>query len=108
MLYAGDLRHSIRLQALQESVDSGGGHARVWTDIGRTHAHITPVSGGEWLRSEQVQSHMTHRVTLRWLPGLTSKMRLLFGDRVFNVRMVRNLDERRRWIELMCEEGVAQ
>ncbi len=108
MIAAGTLRHSIRVQSLVETVDAGGGRTRAWVDYFLTHAAITPMSGRELRAGGQMQAPMTHRLTLRWAPGLTAKMRVLFGTRVFNVRAVRNLDERNRWVELLCEEGVAQ
>jgi len=34
-------------------------------------------------------------------------MRVLFNGRVFNIRSAINLEERNRWTEMSCEEGVA-
>ncbi len=39
--------------------------------------------------------------------GVAPKQRLLFGARTLNIRAVVNPDERNRWLELLCEEGVA-
>ena len=50
---------------------------------------------------------MTHRVKIRYRAGVTAKMRLTFGARVFNIRGVINAGERDRTLELLCEEGVA-
>lgn len=108
MIAAGHLRHGIRVQSVSSTTDTGGGRVPVWIDYALTHASITPVSGREQISGGKVQASMTHRITLRWIPGVTAKMRVLFGTRVFNVRAVRNLDERNRWLELLCEEGVAQ
>jgi SPP1 family predicted phage head-tail adaptor len=107
VLYAGDLRHSVRIQAYRQVSDGGGGTTKEWTDYANIRAHISPIAGREVTINGQIEARLSHRVTMRWLPGLEASMRVLFGSRPFNIRWIRNLDERNRWIELLCEEGVA-
>ena len=55
----------------------------------------------------QLQSSITHKVTLRYRSGVTAGMRLLFENRAFNIRYVANLHEQNELLELLVEEGVS-
>jgi SPP1 family predicted phage head-tail adaptor len=101
---AGRLRHQITIQqstpaqnAKGEPIDSWGTFATVW-------ASIEPIGGGERFAADQVIADATHRVTIRYTAGVEPKMRVLFGSRVFDIREVRNLEERNRTMELTCRE----
>jgi SPP1 family predicted phage head-tail adaptor len=64
-----------------------------------------PVSGREYMNSEQINAEITHRVMMRHR-SLTPHQRLKFGDRVLAIVQVRNIDERGREFELMCKEDL--
>ena len=105
-LEAGALRHRITLQSATDTPDGGGGFTTVWTDVATVWAAIEPLKGREQLHAAQLETPVTHRVTLRYRAGVTPKMRVKFGTRVFNIRAVIDAEERHRTLELMCEEGV--
>lgn len=103
---AGALRHRVTLQSAAETPDGGGGFTTAWSDVATVWAAIEPLKGTERLRAEQLENPVTHRVTIRHRAGVTAKMRVAFGARVFNIRAVINPEERNRRLELLCEEGV--
>jgi head-tail adaptor len=41
---------------------------------------------------------------MRYVPGVTPKHRLLFGDRILEIESTLNLEERSRLLELLCKE----
>lgn len=108
---AGRLRHRLVLQQRSSQADGGGGQAGgPWAapvTVATVWGSIEPLSGGERLRAMRLEGHLTHRVVIRYRAGVTSDMRIAFGARVFNIRAVVDIDERRRALELLCEEGVA-
>ena len=110
-LRVGGLRHRLVIQAESPQADAGGGQgADPWADptsVATVWGRIEPLSGGERLRAMQLEDKVTHRITIRYRTGLTAKMRIAFGERVFNIRAVVDLEERNRLLELLCEEGVA-
>ena len=57
-------------------------------------------------QAQQMQADVTHRVRFRYVAGVTAKMRVLYGARIFNVLSVINPEERNREIVLMCKELV--
>jgi SPP1 family predicted phage head-tail adaptor len=101
------LRHTATLQREQRVPDGGGGYALSWIAVVTLRVEVEPLSGRERLHAGQLESSVTHRVTARWRSGITAGMRLLFRSRPLNIRTVINIEERDRWLELMCEEGVA-
>ncbi|MFQ5774190.1 MAG: phage head closure protein [Kiloniellaceae bacterium] len=107
----GRLRHRLTIQAENPAADAGGGQgADPWADpitVATVWGRVEPLTGGERLRAMQVQDRLSHRITIRHRPGITPRMRIVFGARVFNVRAVINPEERDRVLELLCEEGVA-
>ena len=60
--------------------------------------------GAETYVSDGVKASAYSEIGIRHISGITRKMRVLFGTRVFNIRDIRNYDERNRWLILACEE----
>ena len=108
---AGDLRHQVTLQRRDIIRDSMGGQATNWTDVCTTRAGISQLSGRELEVARSIHSEVTHSITLRYRPEFANPtkaaaLRLLFRDRVFNIVSVNNIDERCRYLELVCSEGL--
>ena len=104
---ACDLRHSIKIETFIRTRQAGGGGTRAWSTFVSARACIEPMRGRELLHAMQLQDSVTHKITMRYRSGVIAKMRVKFGTRIFNIRAVINIDERNKWSELMCEEGVA-
>ena len=108
---AGRLRHRLVLQRRNIQPDGGGGEAGdPWAaplTVATVWGSIEPLRGGERLRALRLEAQVTHRIVIRFRAGVTSDMRIAFGARVFNIRAVLDIGERRRALELLCEEGVA-
>ena len=102
---AGSLRHRVTLQR-QELVFGELGaplHNKVWKDVATVWASVEAVSGREFFASQQVQSEVTHKVTIRFLPGVTADMRIVHGGRVFGI-VAPLPDNRGTRLVLMCRE----
>jgi SPP1 family predicted phage head-tail adaptor len=103
---AGALRHRITIERVTETQDSFGGTVTTWPILATMWASVEPLSGREQLLAQQVQAEVTHRVRVRYVAGVTAKMRITFGDRHFEILSVINPEERNRELELMCKELV--
>ena len=108
---AGRLRHRLVLQDRNPSGDGGGGEAgdpwAVPVTVATVWGSLEPLSGAERLRAMRLESRVTHRIAIRYRAGVSADMRVVFGPRTFNIRAVIDPGERRRMLELLCEEGVA-
>lgn len=106
----GELRHRLTLEAARGVADGGGGRADPWANpltVASLWGKVEPLTGNERLHAMQIQDRVSHRIVIRHRAGVTPAMRIVFGDRVFNIRAVINVEERGRFLELLCEEGVA-
>lgn len=103
---AGQLRHRVTIQQLTRVEDEGGGYEENWADIATVWAAVKPMRGNERYEAQQVQSTLTHKVTIRYRAGIKPQMRLLYGNRFFNIEAVIDIEERHRWLELLCSEVV--
>ncbi len=105
------MRHRLVLQARNPIADGGGGQGGdPWAapvTVAAVWGRLEPLSGNERLHAMQLESRVSHRITIRYRPGVTAGMRLVLGTRHFNIRTVMDVEERRRRLQLLCEEGVA-
>lgn len=62
------------------------------------------VSGGEIVRGRQVASEATCRLTMHYLPGITTKMRLVDGDHTYEFIAIRDPHDNRRELEIDARE----
>lgn len=112
-LLAPRLRHRVDIQALDTVEDSEtGAVVEVWDSIlGSSSeetlpAEIVPVSGREFIAASQQQAGVTHRITIRWRDDVKPTMRVTHEGAFFNIRAVLPDPTLRRWLTLMCEQGV--
>ena len=107
---ACDMRHKIVFQAGNATDDGGGGLGNPWaspTTVATVSACIEPLKGFERLRAMQLESPVSHKITMRYRSGLKPEHRIKFGTRFFNIRSIINLEERNQWLEVFADEGVA-
>ena len=107
---AGWMRHSIQIQAPTRVVDAGGGVSITWATIanGTVQAQIQPLASSETMQSDQLQDYTSHKLTLRWLPGVTTGHRVLFGARWFDIKSVVDVQERHHDMVILAQERVAK
>ena len=102
---AGRLRHQVVIQTPAEDNDSYGQAIKTWGTFATVHAAVEPLNGREFLAAAQINAETTTKITIRYLSGITQKMRISYDNRLFNIEAMKNIGERDRQIELMCSEG---
>ena len=103
----GMLRHQVALQKPTNTTDAGGGATKSYTTLATLWASIKPVSGSEKYRQGQVQETATHQITVRFRSDIGTNYRIVYESRNFNIKHIRNIDERDRYLLLICNEGEA-
>lgn len=103
----GKMRFRAELQSPTSTTDAGGGSAVTWTRLTNLYCNIKPIRAEEKYRQGQVQDSVTHDVYIRHRDNISTKYRLVYESRVFNIRGILNIDERDRYLLLKCQEGVA-
>ena len=104
---AGRLRHWITIQNPEKTQNEVGETMRVWIDLARVPAAVEPVSGKEYFGAKQTLSEVTHRIKVRYLAGISTRSRILFNGREFDIQSVINHDERNRELDIMATETLS-
>ena len=91
---AGQLRHKIEFLTISEAQDSTGGTTEGETHFAWAMAEIKPVSGNEKFVANQVFPEATCQIRCRYVAGITSKNKIKFGERRFDILNPQNKDER--------------
>lgn len=110
IVQAGKLRQRVTVQQITLGTpDLHGQHAETWaayptSTSGKIWARVEPLRGNELIEAQQQAAEVTHRVTIRYLGGLTTDMRLLYGTRELQILSALNIDERGHMTQLLCKE----
>ena len=103
---AGPLRHRITIEAPVETQTTDGSIVTTWQAFATVWASIEPLIGREYFAQQREQAAVSHRIRMRCQSGITHKMRIAWGTRIFEIESVLNVGERNREIVLMCQESV--
>ena len=86
--------------------DSEGFSSETWTTVRTIWAHLAPLQGTELFQAGQNQEDISHVVTIRYAGDLNPQMRLLYGNRIFFVHNVLDMDDAHEWVTLLCKETI--
>lgn len=103
---AGQLRHKIKIQAKTTTRDTNGQALEAWTDLHTVFGRIEPLSGRELLNAKAINPEIDHRITVRYVNGITAKNRIAFGSRVFQILSAICPEEKKAELQLMAKEQV--
>ncbi len=111
-------RNRIAIEQKTVTDTSYGGQSIKWVVAGNYWAQIKPMSGSEVFRSQQLQSRVTHKILIRYQAEFAntkdfSAYRIVYQERVFNIRYIRNLHddmetEGLEYQEIMAEENAGE
>jgi len=101
---AGKLRHKIVIQTSTEANNSLGEPIQTWTTFATVRAGVSPLAGRETFRLDQVSADSDVKFTIRHLDSVTTKMRISYDSRIFDIQSIANVNERDRMLILMCKE----
>lgn len=87
--------------------DGLGGVDHEETLICQPWAAIWPVGAKETRENMRTEATITHNIRIWFRPGITHKMKIVFGSREFEIFGIINPDESNRFLDLVCEEKPA-
>lgn len=103
----GALRRRLRIEVPSLSAKEGGGAAVAWQSMGTMWAELIPLAGREVFQADGVSAIAMYEIRTRFRAEVTPEMRFVMGERVFEIRAVRDIEGRRRWLSCLCEERVS-
>jgi SPP1 family predicted phage head-tail adaptor len=85
MIDPGKLRERITVQIASGTTNALGETVLTWSDSSAAWASVEGVSAREALLAGQQETSVTHRLRLRYLPGLTQQMRFAWRGRTLEI-----------------------
>jgi len=103
---AGKLRHRIIIVKPTLAQDTAGGWAEDTENVVATvWASVEALTGRELYAAQQQVSEVTHKITMRYWPGITANMNVWFQGRQFRIQAAPlDPDERRKMLVMLCLE----
>jgi SPP1 family predicted phage head-tail adaptor len=114
-MLAHRLRHRVAVQEQFEYQNSSTGAVSiVWenvsldsnTELDSVPAEVLTGAGKEMIEGDARQGETSARINMRWFPGLTQAMRILWDGKVYNIKSIETDATARREYRLRCTAGV--
>jgi len=103
----GKMRYRVKVQRATNTRDAGGGLSQTFSPVTTIFANIKPKNANSIYRQGILQEKVTHEITIRYMKNIDTNSKITYGTRQFAVNGIINVDERDRFLTLLCEEGVA-
>lgn len=107
----GEFKTRIYIQRLNGNEDLAGGLTGVtWPNVFEVWAKVIPLSANQRFFASQQQHRVSFNVLIRYVAGITSGMRIQFKDdatRILQIHGIIDVEEKKRFLLLECEEGAA-
>ena len=82
---AGKLRHLVSLEKYVETFDEFGEPVKTYQEFMKAWAEIRPLLGQEHFNEKEYHSEQTHRIQVRYRPGMEQTMRFVYRGRKFEL-----------------------
>ena len=104
MIDAGKLRERVTVQIASGTTNTLGETVLAWSNSTAVWASVEGVSAREVLSFGQQETSITHKVRLRYLPGLTQQMRFAWRSRTLDIVSLLEHGNRSEH-EAICQEN---
>lgn len=101
---SGRLRHKIVIESETESQDSAGEATLSFATFATVRAEIVTQPAREMLKAGQELSVQHTMFRIRYLSGITPKMRVLYDSRYFDIESATPVNDKNQVIHLLCKE----
>lgn len=91
---AGDLDRQITIEAPTETPNAIGEPIQTWSVFVTVWAKVAPVRGRERFTADQVAAEADTIFRIRWLVGVTEKMRVSYDGRLYDITYIAELGRR--------------
>ena len=103
MIDPGTLRERVTVQIASGATNTLGETVLTWGNSTAAWASVEGVSAREALAAGQQDTTITHKVRLRYLPGLTQQMRFAWRSRTLNIVSLLEYGNRSEHVAI-CDE----
>jgi SPP1 family predicted phage head-tail adaptor len=83
---------------------SGGFDPSAATTFLETWGAVYTLTGRDLVAAQQQVAEVTHKITIRYAPGVESNQVIFFDDRYYEIQTAQDPDGRKKVLELLCIE----
>lgn len=100
--FSKEAKHRITIQQNSGTVDAYGGTSDSWAGVGNNSgvvwAIVKPASDYTRVQSDQLQTRITHKFTIRYQSAFADlrtfvKHRIVLDSRYYDIRAIKNMDD---------------
>ena len=108
---AGKMRERMKFQERSQSPDGYGNFENVWTDKFARAAEIIPLKGGEEVLAARLSGVQPVIIRIRYsteASAIASHWKAVDArtDATYNITSIINIDQKKRYLDLMATRGV--
>ena len=101
---SGNLKHKIEIQQYTSTRSETGAQIKEWSEFKTVYASIVPQSAREFF-SAGMHAEATHKIEMRYIPGVKPDMRIKYGARIFEISAPPiNIRELNKTLQIVCKE----
>lgn len=97
-------RNRVTFQKKEQVKDHESNTVVKWVDQFSVWASIKGLRGREYIDAGAQAVKISTRIYIRYRPGVTHDMRIKFGERIFDIVNVNNIEERNVEYEILANE----
>jgi len=88
MINSGTMRERVTIQKPVDQQSAFGETTLTWVDEATVYASVMGVRAADYFAAQQAGQLVTHRIRIRFFPGITHQHRLIWRDRVMEISSV--------------------
>lgn len=108
-MQAGHYQHRVTIETPTESRTATGGQSFTWSTFASRWGRMVPKNAREFTAAQQAFAEMQWMWEIRGHLALTTKMRLVFDGRYFNILGIQSPDgkspAKADLLQVICQEG---
>lgn len=101
---AGELNRRVRIRSRADLPGADMGLDPVFSERKQRWARIEPVGTAVYAEGVQIDNKLTHRITLRFLKGVTDAHEVVHGATIYRVKRSADMNGTHRFTTLEVEE----
>lgn len=99
----GQLTRLMRIETPDLTPDGGGGFTVEWQEVAEVYAAVTDLGGNEIVQDAQITSSAPARIVIHYRNDVKAKMRLVEGEKSFEIVSLRDPDGGKSWLEIIAQ-----
>lgn len=102
----GSLREIVYVERAVKVATDAGDTVATWNPLAKLHAQVKPLSGREQIQAGGLVGTTVYTVSIRYRNDIETSDRIVWRDKIMNIRSVLNPDMKKQETIMLCDEGV--